>query len=298
MLANGEKTVLVLAAGLGSRYGGAKQWARFGPGHRTLLEYNLENAAVAGFRRAICVVREQDADILRAVTRSLGRFMDVDLAFQRLEDVPPGFQVPNGRAKPWGTAHAVHAARNGISGPFAIINGDDYYGKEPWLLLHRLSCIHPHCAATVAFRLKNTLSPAGTVSRGVCSLARDGRLNGVEEFLRIQKTGAIRDLLSGRVFSGEEPVSMNFWLLPAEFSDFLGEKAGHFFQSLTPQNQSDAEWLLPDAIGQWTQTGNGAAFTAISENPCCGLTHPSDGQRVEIAIAESTPIGQPGGGEH
>src|SRR6188474_71921 len=182
-----KPTLLVLAAGMGSRYGGLKQMDPMGPNGETVLDYSVYDAIRAGFGRVVFIIREDFAEAFRQGVGS--RFADrieVDYAFQKLDDLPEGFSIPEGRTKPWGTAHAVRAARHVTNGPFAVINADDFYGADAYQSIARW-----FAAATedpskdhysmVGYPLRNTLSDHGAVNRGICQTDADGLLTDVEE---------------------------------------------------------------------------------------------------------------------
>jgi NDP-sugar pyrophosphorylase family protein len=278
--------VLVLAAGLGARYGGLKQLEKFGPEGRTLLEYSLADALHHGHTRAICTVLEENIPALEELLRPLRPRMAIGFAVQRLADGPTS--IPAGRKKPWGTAHAVFAARHLLDAPFAVVNADDCYGAAAWTALAAVLAQHPNEAALVAYRLGKTLSPHGPVSRGVCQLDA-GRLVTIREFRRIGRGegGNIADAASGTVFSGAEPVSMNFWHLPPSFCHFLRRDGEAFFAGTA--DLETAEWTLPDAIGRWMAEERVAIWGTVTESPWCGITHPRDRDWVEGFLSPLSP---------
>ncbi|MGE9289642.1 MAG: NTP transferase domain-containing protein, partial [Puniceicoccales bacterium] len=221
-----KPTLLVLAAGMGSRYGGLKQIDPMGPNGETMLDYAVSDAAKAGFGRVVFVIRRDIEDAFRKTVGSrVGDTIAVDYAFQELNDLPPSFVVPSGREKPWGTAHAVRAARKVIHEPFAIINADDYYGESAfasigsWL---QEQAPETPAVAMVGYRLDNTLSEHGSVNRGICVVENHllRRIEEVEE-LRREDDDVVRGTLptgSRQEFSSHTAVSMNFWgFTPAIF---------------------------------------------------------------------------------
>jgi hypothetical protein len=281
--------VLVLAAGLGARYGGLKQLERVGPERKTLLEYSLADALRHGYGRAVCTVLEENVPAVEELLEPLRSRMAIDLAIQRLADrprsVPPAGKIA--RKKPWGTAHAVYAARDLLATPFAVVNADDCYGAEAWAALEDVLVRHPGAAALVAYRLAQTLSPHGPVSRGVCRLAGE-RLAAIAEFRRIGRDGEgkIVDAASGAVFSGTEPVSMNFWHLPPAFLAFLRRDGEAFFSG--PADMESAEWALPDAVGRWMGQERAPIWATVTESPWCGITHRRDREWVERQLKPLT----------
>ena len=170
-----QPTLIIMAAGMGSRYGGLKQVDKITDAGEIILDFSLYDAMMAGFNRAIFVIKEENREIFREmVDERAGRFMEIEYAYQKLEDIPEGFAVPEERQKPWGTAHAVLACRELINGPFVVINADDYYGPDAfvqiydYLTTHKDDDVYEYCM--VGYQLKNTVTENGHVARGVCEL--------------------------------------------------------------------------------------------------------------------------------
>lgn len=219
-------TLLVMAAGMGSRFGGNKQIAQIGPHGELLLHYSLYDAAAAGFDKVVFVIkRAMEADFRRLLEGSIPAGMQVHYAFQEFDTLPGGFVPPPGRVKPYGTVHAVLAARAFIHEPFAVLNADDYYGKDAFVTiansLHRMQG-QDRVASMVAYRLRNTVSENGAVTRGVCETDANGFLTRVTETYGIKPfpDGTIRDVDGqgeGRILDPDAPVSMNFWGLTPWF---------------------------------------------------------------------------------
>ena len=238
-------TLVVLAAGMGSRYGGLKQIDPVGPGGETVLDYAVFDAARAGFTRVVFVIRRDFEALFREKigARYAGRIA-VDYVFQSIDALPGGFAAPAGREKPWGTGHAVWCARDAVRGNFAVINADDFYGADSFAQLARfLGAARGGDFAMVGFRLANTLSEHGLVSRGVCAAGADGALRSIVEHTGI----APADVGAGRKFSGEEIVSMNCWGftpalfagLDAQFREFRGSSQARSAQGrvLSPRRR-------------------------------------------------------------
>ena len=214
------KSLLVLAAGMGSRYGGIKQIDQIGPNGETIIDYSIYDAVHAGFSRIIFVIRKEiETDFCEIIINKYKDKVDVDYVLQEIEYIPTGFTVPTERTKPWGTAHAILMAKDKIDDFFAVINGDDFYGKHSFAILSQyldtLSKKDTHACSMVAYLLKNTLSDNGTVSRGVCTLDSEGNLTDVVEHTKIERTGdAIINHNEDETItqlSPDTPVSMNFW---------------------------------------------------------------------------------------
>ncbi|MDP3072004.1 MAG: NTP transferase domain-containing protein [Opitutaceae bacterium] len=275
-------TLVVLAAGMGSRYGGLKQIDPVGPGGETVLDYAVFDAVRAGFTRVVFVIRRDFEALFRAKigARYAGRIA-VDYVFQSLDALPAGFTVPAGREKPWGTGHAVWCARDALGGNFAVINADDFYGADSLAQLARfLGAARGGEFAMVGFRLANTLSEHGLVSRGVCATGRDGALRSIVEHTGI----APAEVGAGRKFSGDEVVSMNCWGftpalfagLDAQFREFLAARGA----------EPKAEFYLPASVSTMIERGEARVRVLPTESAWFGVTYREDKPRVEAAIAE------------
>lgn len=275
-------TLLVLAAGMGSRYGGLKQLDPMGPAGETVLDYAVYDALRAGFTRVVFVIRR---DIESAFRESIGKryeqHIEIAYAFQQLDDLPPGHRVPDGRVKPWGTAHAVRAARDIITGPFAVINADDFYGAHAYCVLagyfpENSSRRLPLCM--VGYPLANTLSAHGSVNRGICE-SRAGKLLSVSEVTGIARQAD--DTISGTNERGErielEPdrlVSMNFWGFTADLFPLL-EK--HFLEFLTAHGgELSSEFYIPSFIDALIRSGETSCDLLETRATWFGVTYPQD----------------------
>jgi NDP-sugar pyrophosphorylase family protein len=264
---------------MGSRYGGLKQMDPIGPSGETVLDYAVFDAIRAGFGRVVFVVRKEfEAEFRSAVTAKYSGRIAVDLVHQSLDDLPRGFDVPVGREKPWGTGHAVWCARAAISGPFAVINADDFYGAGSFTgLAAFLGNASGAAFAIVGFKLANTLSENGAVSRGVCEV-KGGRLSSITE----QKAIGRADVGPGRRFSGEEIVSMNFW----GFTPFVFDGLDAGFRAFLAAGGSDpkAEFYLPAAISDLISKGAAAVDVMPSADAWFGITYREDRPHVAAAI--------------
>ena len=285
-------SLVVLAAGVGSRYGGPKQIDRIGPGGATLLDYAAFDARRAGFERVILVVREgMEAQMREAVGDRIARHVPLAYAVQR-DTLPPGFTAPPGRTKPWGTGHATLAAAPLVDGPFAVINADDFYGAGSYRVLAEHLRRPPRGPvpefAIVGFPLVTTLSPDGPVSRGVCTVDPDGLLVSIREVLKIERDGddarEIDDDGRAHRIAGATPVSLNFWgfreaLLPAVeggFRRFLDANA----------TSTKAEYFLLSAVQSLVERGGARVRVLGGGGPWGGLTYPGDRPRL-VALVES-----------
>ena len=297
--------LLVLAAGLGSRYGGLKQMEPVGPRGATLMDYAVYDAARAGFGAAVFVIRpEMDPAFSDLVLpRFVGR-VAVRTARQRFE-VPPGFTIPSGRTKPWGTAHAVLAASEVVGAPFAVINADDYYGHDAYRTVGDfLRAPAPAGAPTYAlagFRLDRTTSAAGGVNRAVCEVSDDGWLRSVAEVHHIAADGAggYRGEEDGRPrsFVGGEPVSMNMWgftpavfpQLRTGFEEFL---RGTLAASAAQTEPTKREYLIPTLVQALIERGEARVRVLPTDSRWTGMTHPEDRPLVEARIREMVAQGE------
>lgn len=290
-----QPTLLVLAAGMGSRYGGLKQIDPVGPSGETVLDYAVFDALRAGFGRVVFVIRREFESVFREQigAKYSGR-VPVEYVFQSADVLPPGFAAPGDRQKPWGTGHAVWCARDAVREPFAVINADDFYGVDSFRQLAGFlrqpaagaAAAERTVFAMVGFRLANTLSEHGAVSRGVCVTAPNGELQAITE-----RTGIMAsDLGAGRAYAGDEIVSMNCWgFTPALFAgldgqlrDFLAENGG----------DPKAEFYLPAAVS--TQIARAQAVVRVlpTSSAWFGVTYREDKPRVVAAIAELVRRGE------
>jgi len=288
-------SLLVLAAGMGSRYGGLKQVVPVGPNGETIIDYSVYDAVRAGFDKLVFVIRRDiEAQFREIIGRRFENRMAVEYAFQELDALPQGFQVPAGRKKPWGTGHAVLIAANAIHEPFAVINGDDFYGAASFqTLAAHLGRENPsHCM--VGFVLQNTLSEFGSVSRGVCEVTPDGFLKGVTELTRIEKCdGAARNIeASGQVqpLTGQEIVSMNMWGFNPAIFDFIQQEFCEFLKNTVPDEKS--EFYIPSVVNQLVNAGKERVKVLRSTDVWFGVTYREDCERATAGIRQLIGSGQ------
>lgn len=278
---------------MGSRYGGLKQMDPMGPNGETVLDYAIYDAIRAGFGRVVFIIREDFADAFRqgVGSRFAGR-IQVDYAFQRLDDLPAGFSVPVDRAKPWGTAHAVRAARDIVKEPFAVINADDFYGRDSYIRAAAFLTKAPEPNGTahyamVGYPLENTLSDHGDVNRGICACDENGLLTEVEEYVKIEREadGIVRgNALDGRrnPLTDNTPVSMNFWAftpcffghLELEFTKFLQEHG----------NAGKSECYIPTVVDSLIREGLADCRILETTSHWFGVTYPDDKPHVVASI--------------
>ena len=295
-----SSTLLILAAGMGSRYGGLKQLDPVGPAGETILDYSVFDAIRAGFNRVVFVIRRDfDAEFRERVGRRYENRIDVDYVYQGLDTLPAGCRVPATRTKPLGTGHAIWCARDKVSTPFAAINADDFYGADAYRSLARFfarpaPATGPQSFAMVGYRLGRTLSEHGTVARGVCAVDAFGHLLRVEECVGIEKTvtGARYPSPSGAMvdFKGDETVSMNFWgftpalfpMLEAGLVPFLHTRAA----------EEKAEFYIPSAVTAMMAENTAQVSVLTCDSSWFGVTYREDKPRVVAAIAQLVAAGE------
>ncbi|QTN34243.1 NTP transferase domain-containing protein [Akkermansiaceae bacterium] len=289
-------SLIVLAAGMGSRYGGLKQIDPMGPNGETVLDYSVYDAIRAGFDRVIFVIREDFADAFReGIGARFAGKIRVDYAFQKLDDLPAPFTPPEGRSKPWGTTHAVRAARHLIDGPFAVINADDFYGRDAYARAAGfLADISADTCALIAYPLENTLSDHGQVNRGICGVSAEGLLESVEEFVKIGReadgrvTGEGLDGVRSEI-PASAPASMNFWLFPAEFVQDL---EGEFMEFLGKHFGMTGESYIPTVVDSLIRKGKTSCRAITTSSSWFGVTYAEDKDHVVKAIADLIAAGE------
>jgi len=285
-----------MAAGMGSRFGGLKQVERVGPCGETVMDYSVYDAVRAGVERVVFVIRKEfEQDFHRQVGAGFAKRMDVAYAYQEVSPLPNGLVAPDGRLKPWGTGHAVLAAKDVVTGPLMGINAEAFYGRRAfavladWLSLETTSAPSPEPYALVAFRMANTLSPFGPVARAVCEVRSDGTLVSVREHLGLEAFGdGVRDDQAAK-FSGQELVSMNFWGFRPSVFGFLERMFEDFLQ--TGGLDAKSEFYLPSAVD--TMLESGLATVQVLETPdrWFGVTYREDKEHVTSRIGELVALG-------
>lgn len=289
-----KPTLLVLAAGMGSRYGGLKQLDPMGPNGEVILDYSVYDAIRAGFGKVVFIIRKDFEEAFKSQVgaRFAGK-IEVDYAFQCLDDLPEGYMVPEGRVKPWGTAHAVLAARHVVKEPFAVVNADDFYGADAFQKAASFLTAEPADATKehygmIGYPLCNTLSDHGDVNRGICGI-EEGFLDSVEEFTKIMKESD--GVCRGNNLHGErkevnpaELVSMNFWVFPASFIDRIGEHFTHFMAEHGSELKS--ECYIPTVVDELIHAGKADCRVIETTASWLGVTYPSDKPAVVESIAQ------------
>lgn len=292
-----KKTALVImAAGIGSRFGGGiKQLTAFGPNGEIIMDYSIYDAIKAGFNKVVFVIRRDlEKDFREIIGRRIEQVTEVAYAFQELGDLPDGFRVPEGRTKPWGTGQAILACRGLVKEPFAVINADDYYGKEAFCLVHdQLMKLEENCSGVYAscmagFVLKNTLSDNGGVTRGICRMNEDQELTEVVETRNIVKTsgGAAVKGEDGSLtpVNPEQLVSMNMWGYTPDFIDELESGFARFLSALTSENERTAEYLLPTIMDRLLKAGRAMISVLETKDKWFGVTYREDVDGVKAGF--------------
>ena len=267
-------TLLVMAAGMGSRYGGLKQLDAVGPNAETIIDYSVYDAIEAGFNKVVFIIRREFVNEFKAkITDKYAGKIQVQFAFQDIHDLPNGFKCPEGREKPWGTGQAILSAATLIQEPFAAINGDDFYSRESFKVVADYYKNGGNEFSMVAFRLNNTLSIFGGVTRGLCTV-NDGKLETVVETDNLQQTdegvSSDRDI----PLDGSEPVSMNMWGFTPILFDYLSEKFDEFLQEGKIELKS--EFLIPNVINDLIQTDRESVHVLRSDSSWFGITYKED----------------------
>ena len=277
-------SLLVMAAGMGSRYGGLKQLDQVGPNGETIIDYSVYDAIKAGFTKVVFIIRKDFEDQFKSqITEKYSERIDIAFAFQNLDDLPDSFLCPDGREKPWGTGHAILSAKGLIDDPFVVINGDDFYGQESFNVIADYYNNGGNQFSMVAFRLDKTLSSHGAVTRGVCDI-KSKKLISVIETEDIEKKE--KKILSNRdiTFNGSEPVSMNMWgFLPSLFN-YLSKG---FIEFLNAEgNELKSEYLIPSVINNLIQNKLEEIHVLRSNASWFGVTYKQDKPEVKRKINE------------
>lgn len=290
-----ENPVLVImAAGMGSRYGGLKQIDPVDKEGHKIIDFSIYDAYRAGFKKVIFIIKKENEELFKEVIgNAVSNKMEVEYAFQDLNDVPEGFVIPEGRVKPWGTAHAIYCARNIINGPFAVINSDDYYGVDAFQVMYDFLTTHEddekHRFAMVGYKLKNTLTENGYVSRGCCNTDEKGRLADVIERTHIIKTedGAAFSEDDGVTYTPipvDTLVSMNFWGFSKGIMAELKESLDYFFENTVAGNPMKSECYIPLEVGRLLKENKATVEILTSNDKWFGVTYKEDKPFVEASI--------------
>ena len=285
-------TLVIMAAGMGSRFGGIKQLEPVGPSGEIIMDYSVYAAKKAGFTKVVFIIRRDIEEAFKeAIGNRMAKEIEVEYVFQDIEALPEGYEVPAGRTKPWGTGQAILSIKGTVNEPFAVINADDYYGEEGFkkicdFLKDAKSTADKYNICMVGFELGNTLSDNGAVTRGVCEVNEENKLVDICETSGIEKVdGVIKSDIEGQNLQDKTPVSMNMWGFTPEF---LNELEGRFasFLDQIEGNELKAEYLLPTIVGDLIEEGKADVTVLSSSDKWFGVTYKEDKQVVVDSFAK------------
>ncbi len=296
-----EPILVIMAAGMGSRYGGLKQMDPVGENGELIIDYSLYDAYQAGFRRVIFILKKENEELFRRmIGDKIAKRMEVNYVFQSLETMPAGFAIPDGRAKPWGTGHAVLCARDKADAPFAVINADDFYGREAYdhvyAFLKAVKSGGAYRYAMVGYPLENTLSDKGSVARGICALDEEGRLLSITERTHIIKT------IEGPLYTEDRQTyyrlpeksvaSMNLFGFHPDIFEELELEFEEFLRDTMPKNPLSAEFYLPVVAGNLPKRGIAQVKVLHTSGHWYGVTYREDRETIVGALRRMTAQGQ------
>ena len=287
--------LVVMAAGLGSRYGGLKQMEPVTDENEIILDFAVYDALQAGFQDVIFIVKPEMEEIFRErVMAPMEKYLHVQYVLQDIHQLPAGYAVPEGRTKPWGTCHAVMACGDKLDGPFAVINADDYYGRDAFKKVYDfLACgegENSYCMAS--YRVENTLSDQGTVTRGVCNTDENGFLTAIDETKEIGWQGDEIVAGSGRKIPRGTPVSMNFWGFQMSMMRDMKENFPAFLDRAMKENPMQSEYLLPIEVERLLRAGQVTVKTLDVEDKWYGVTYKEDRAKVMEAFRQMKAAGK------
>lgn len=286
-----EPTLVIMAAGMGSRFGGLKQITSVDAEGHAIIDFSLFDARRAGFKKIAFIIKHEIEDSFKATVGSrMEKYFDVKYVFQQLDKLPEGYAVPTGREKPWGTGHAVLCCRGIVDGPFAVINADDFYGKGAYQAIYDFlkQDRAPSEYAMVGYKLRNTVTENGYVARGICEV-ETGRLLGITERTHIEKRGEnaayTEDGVSFVDVSGESTVSMNFWGFSTQMLDELAARFPEFLDENLEKNPLKCEYFLPFVANEQLAEGKATVQVLDCNETWYGMTYREDLDSVRSAIS-------------
>ena len=292
-----EPTLVIMAAGMGSRFGGLKQITSVDDQGHAIIDFSLFDARRAGFKKIVFIIKHEIEDSFKAaIGARMENFFDVQYVYQQLDRLPEGYSVPDGREKPWGTGHAVLCCRGTVTGPFAVINADDFYGCGAYEAIYSfLSADRPDSEyAMVGYKLRNTVTENGHVARGVCEI-ENGFLRDITERTHIEKRGSdaayTEDGEHFTPLSGDTTVSMNFWGFSTKMLDELGARFPAFLDRSLPENPLKCEYFLPFVANEQLQEGSASVRVLDCNETWYGMTYRADLDSVRAAIAAMKDAG-------
>ncbi len=296
-----KPTLVIMAAGMGSRFGGLKQLTPVGPSGQLLIDYSVYDAIEAGFGKIVFVIKHAiEKEFKELLGDRIAEKIPVEYVYQELDKLPEGYTVPEGRTKPWGTGHAILCCRGVVNEPFMVINADDFYGRESYQILAEFLANPPAGDgmqfAMSAYVLENTLTENGYVSRGICSIDENGKLCGLVERTHIETVDGKAQYSEDDGKTWEElpagcAVSMNAWAFPAEMLDHLDARFRAFLDTTAKANPVKAEFYLPFAVNDMMADGEAETTVLHTRDRWYGMTYAADKEDVQNAIAGMTEQG-------
>ena len=285
-----EATLVVMAAGMGSRFGGLKQVEPIGPKGEALLDFSAYDAKKAGFTKVVFIIKHEiEKEFKELVGKRIEKIIDVEYAFQEIDKLPDGYKAPVDRAKPWGTGHAIYCCRDMVKTPFAVINADDYYGKSAFQKIYNHLKEEKNDYCMVGFRLANTLTENGSVSRGVCEIV-DGKLKAVTERTKIVDCKYTEDDVNWIPLSPDTVVSMNMWGFTPDIFKYIERDLITFLNEKI--DVPKAEFYLPSVASNVINNNEKDVTVLVAEDKWYGVTYKEDKDDVVKAIAEKIKAGE------
>ncbi len=285
-----DATLVVLAAGMGSRFGGLKQIEPIGPGGEALLDFSVYDAKKAGFNKVVFIIKKAiEKEFKETVGKRIEKIIDVEYAFQELDNLPNGFTCPEDRQKPWGTGHAIYCCKDIVKTPFAVINADDYYGFEAYNQIYNQLKKQTGNYCMVGFRLENTLTDNGSVSRGICDI-KDGKLLSVTERTKIVNCKYTEDDKEWIPLSPDTVVSMNMWGFTPDIFDYAKEYLVEFLNEKIDVPKS--EFYLPSIVSKVMEKGIKSVDVLVAEEKWYGVTYKEDKDDVKKALYKKIEEGK------
>lgn len=283
-------TLVVMAAGMGSRFGGLKQIEPVGPGGQAIIDFSVYDAKAAGFNKVVFIIKHEiEKEFKEIVGSRIEKMIDVEYAFQEIDMLPDGFVCPADRVKPWGTAHAIYCARDKVNTPFAVINADDYYGKGAYQKMYDHLKKQKNDFCMVGFRLENTLTENGTVSRGICDI-ENGVLRSVTERTKILDCKYTEDDETWTELPPDCIVSMNMWGFTPEIFDYIENDLKEFFAEKI--DIPKVEYYLPTVVSNVINRGQKNVSVLVAEDRWYGVTYKEDKEGVVTALREKINNGE------